>query len=75
MKKARLIINLPDSLLAKIKMYAKHNPALYTQLIKRMPLSGFKDVPIVQQLTGILPQNISSDGYKYFLEEKYHCKI
>ena len=76
MKDTKLTVRVLRELLDNVKVYAEKNNTTLTDLIKSF-LKNFpsqfplENAPIVRQLSGSLPQNISIHDYREYLEDKY----
>ena len=76
----KLTVRVPHHLLANAKRYARAHQTTLTELIsiylQNIPseYEGLKQAPVVQRLTGLLSQNVSTEDYKKHLEEKYGRK-
>jgi hypothetical protein len=73
----KLTVRVPQELIANAKRYAERHNTTLTRLIgnylRRIPAeeSGLELSPIVRELTGIIPPDLSVDDYHKYLEEKY----
>jgi Family of unknown function (DUF6364) len=76
MTETKLTVRLSRELLDNVKRYAAQNNTTLTRLIEvcfqrisaRKPL---ENAPILNRLSGILPQDVNVEDYKNQLEEKY----
>jgi len=77
MEDTRLTIRISRDLLEGAKEYARENRTTVTRLVsaylrqlaaKSDPLA---DAPIVRRLSGSLPQEVSAEDYRSYLERKY----
>jgi hypothetical protein len=77
MERTKLTIRVPRDLLEGAKRYASEHNTTMTRLVseylRRLTTQddAIADAPIVQRLSGTLPQQASVDDYRQHLEEKY----
>ena len=76
MDQTKLTVRVPRDLLENVKRYAAQNNTTLTNLIEAYlrripPQEPLDDAPIVRQLSGILPENVTVQNYHIHLEEKY----
>ena len=77
MTDSKLTVRVPHNLVEGAKRYARQNHTTLTRLVSEYlrRLTNQSDpldnAPIVKRLSGILPQNISIEDYKKYIEEKY----
>jgi hypothetical protein len=79
MSQSKLTVRISRELHENLRQYAVSNNTTITQLIEtylqQIPKQvSLKGAPIVQQLIGILPQDVSIDDYKKHIDEKYGNK-
>ncbi len=73
----KLTIRLDKSLIEDAKQYAAHHQTTVTQLIatylryltRQEPAPDA--LPVLNRLSGILPEDVSTDAYQNYLAEKY----
>jgi len=77
---SKLTVRVPHNLVEGAKRYARQNHTTVTRLVSEYlrrltnqsdPLDPLGDAPIVKRLSGILPENVSVDDYKKYIDEKY----
>jgi hypothetical protein len=74
---SKLTVRVPHNLVEGAKRYARQNHTTLTRLVseylRRLTNQSepLDNAPIVKRLSGILPQNISIEDYKKYIEEKY----
>lgn len=76
MQKTKLTVRIDQDLLNNLKQYASSNHTTLTNLInaylQHIPDQNTgKHTVVVNQLSGVLSQDLSVEGYKNHLEEKY----
>ena len=77
MEETKLTVRVPRTLFENVKRYARQHNTTLTSLIgeylKRIPVQeeSLVQAPIIRQLSGILPQDVSIDAYRQHLDEKY----
>ena len=76
MDETKLTVRIPRDLVDKAKQYAQQNQTTLTSLIEAylqtLPDHGvLENAPIVQRLAGILSPEVSIEGYRRHLEDKY----
>jgi hypothetical protein len=75
MQKTKLTVRVDQELLNKLKIYAAKNNTTLTNLInaylRRIPAQGETEhSPLVQRLTGTLPDEASVEDYHKYQEKK-----
>ena len=75
---SKLTLRVNEELIKIAKRYASQHGVSVSQLVENYLKSlaieqndPLIQAPILQRLTGILPENISSDEYHQHLDEKY----
>ena len=75
---SKLTLRVNEDLIKIAKRYASQHGVSVSQLVENYLKSlaieqndPLIQTPILQRLTGILPENISSDEYHQHLDEKY----
>lgn len=76
MNQTKLTVRVPRDLLENLKKYAARNNTTLTDLIgaylRRIPDQQLlEDAPIVRRLMGMLPDDLDTQDYRQYLEEKY----
>lgn len=77
MEVTKMTVRVPKELLERAKQYARENDTTLTRLITTYlgQLSNdsdpIADAPIVRRLSGSLSQEVSTDDYRLYLEEKH----
>lgn len=77
MEKTKLTVRVPRYLLEGAKRYASEHDTTLTRLISEFlrQLTAQSDpltnAPIVQRLSGTLPQDVSVEDYRQHLEQKF----
>ena len=77
MTDSKLTVRVPRNLIEGAKHYARLNHTTVTRLVseylRRLTNQSDlpDDAPIVKRLSGILPENISVEDYKKYIDEKY----
>jgi hypothetical protein len=77
METTKLTVRVPRPLVEGAKRYAYEHSTTLTHLIaeflRQLDIASdpLADAPIVQRLSGVLPEETSIDDYHHYLEEKY----
>ena len=76
MGETKLTVRVSRDLLDNVKRYAAQNNTTLTELIeaylRRIPAQHpLENAPIVRQLSGVLPADLTIQDYKEHLDEKY----
>jgi hypothetical protein len=77
MERTKLTIRVSPELLDKAKRYAQAHDTTLTRLVSAylsqlsLEEDMLHDTPIVQRLSGVLPQDVSLESYREHLERKY----
>lgn len=80
MNDSKLTVRVPRDLIVQAKRYAQQNDTTLTSLITEFlrqlgnQTDFLQDARIVRRLSGILPEESSSEEYRAHLREKYGDK-
>lgn len=77
MERTKLTVRVPKQYLDGAKRYAAEHETSMTRLIteylRRLDAEqdDFEDAPIVRRLAGSLPQSVSEEDYRTYIDNKY----